>query len=73
MTALVWQLTWCEPLQPIQWIYLGALMARQLPSRVFSSETLVEGLGVIRAEKGMDDLKGINVQEMQDELAKPEA
>lgn len=48
-------------------------MPHQLPSRVYSSETLVEGLGCIAAETGMDDLNSINLEEMQEELAKLEA
>ena len=52
---------------------LAPLMPHQLPSRLFSSETLVEGLGVIAAETGMDDLSAIDVEEMQAELAKLEA
>jgi hypothetical protein len=48
-------------------------MPHQLPSRLFSAETRVDGLGVIAAETGMDDLSAIDVEEMQAELAKLEA
>ena len=48
-------------------------MPSPLRSRVFSSSTLLEGLGEVKAESGMDDLEGMDVNEMQEEIKRLEA
>ena len=50
-----------------------ALMPTELASRVFSSETLLEGLAVVKAEIGMDDLSGVDIAQMEQELKDLEA
>ena len=48
-------------------------MPKELGSRVFSSETLLEGLSVVKAEIGMDDLSGVDIANMENELKELEA
>ena len=43
-------------------------MANQLPSRVFSSSTLMAGLGLVKDETGMDKLDNVEDAELLAEL-----
>ena len=48
-------------------------MALDLPSRLYSSETLLAGVSLVKEEVGMDSLDAMGVQELQDQLAALEA
>lgn len=48
-------------------------MPVSLPSRVFSSETLMAGVELLRDESGLDDLAEANLDEMQAELERLQA
>lgn len=43
-------------------------MANQLPSRVFSSSTLMAGLGLVKEETGIDKLDNVEDSDLQAEL-----
>lgn len=48
-------------------------MPFELPSRVFSSVTLMGGLESLEAGEGMDDLGGLPAHVLEEELQKLEA
>ncbi len=45
----------------------------ELPSKVFSTDTLVAGISLVKEEVGMDSLDAMGVEELQHELAALEA
>lgn len=47
-------------------------MPRTLSSKVYSTETLIAGLTLVKSEEGMDDLSGMSTAEMESELARLE-
>ena len=48
-------------------------MVRELPSKTFSSETLLAGIGLVKQEAGMDTLEGMGTEQMEEELKALEA